>query len=67
MHMDQQQQTLDYFNAVSREWQDKARGAAAKVNIIRQRNEAVLRVADRFGKTGDACDLGCGSGELVIV
>ena len=63
--IDQQQQTRDYFNAVSREWQDKARGAATKVNIIRQRNEAVLREAARR-LPGRAVDLGCGSGELVI-
>jgi 2-polyprenyl-3-methyl-5-hydroxy-6-metoxy-1,4-benzoquinol methylase len=64
--IDQQQQARDYFNAVSREWQDKARGAAVKVNIIRQRNEAVLREAARRTAPGRAADLGCGSGELVI-
>jgi 2-polyprenyl-3-methyl-5-hydroxy-6-metoxy-1,4-benzoquinol methylase len=66
MGLDQQGQTRAFFDAVSREWQDKARGAAPKVNIIRQRNDAVLRIAERRGRPGAAVDLGCGSGELAI-
>jgi len=66
MSLDQQGQTRAFFDATSREWQDKARGVAPKVNIIRQRNEAVLRVADRRAAPGRAVELGCGSGELAI-
>jgi 2-polyprenyl-3-methyl-5-hydroxy-6-metoxy-1,4-benzoquinol methylase len=64
--MDQQRQTLDFFNATSREWRDKARGVAPKVNIIRQRNAAALAEADRRAAPGAAADLGCGTGELAI-
>jgi 2-polyprenyl-3-methyl-5-hydroxy-6-metoxy-1,4-benzoquinol methylase len=66
MSLDQQNQTRAFFDATSGEWQDKARGVARKVNIIRQRNDAVLRIAERRGEAGAAVDLGCGSGELAI-
>lgn len=63
--MDQQKQTLEFFNATSREWRDKARGVAPKVNIINQRNAAALAQAAKRAP-GVAADLGCGTGELTI-
>jgi len=58
----QQEQTLDYFNRSADEWKHKAKGVADNVNVIAERNDYVLSVA---GKPGRSLDVGCGTGELV--
>jgi SAM-dependent methyltransferase len=63
---DQQGETLAFFAGFAAQWREKAEGQAAKVNVIAQRNGAVLRVKDRLPRCRNALDLGCGTGELVI-
>lgn len=64
MVSEQQKQTLEYFQAGAGAWADAARGRTADVNIIRQRNDIVLRVADARGDVRSALDVGCGTGDL---
>lgn len=62
----QQRETLDYFNQNARDWRSKAEADGLhRVNIIRQRNGFVLKVADEREITRRFLDVGCGSGELV--
>lgn len=63
---DQQGETLAFFSGFAAQWREKAEGQAAKVNVIAQRNGAVLRVSGRLPQCRDALDLGCGTGELVL-
>jgi 2-polyprenyl-3-methyl-5-hydroxy-6-metoxy-1,4-benzoquinol methylase len=62
--MEQQQQALDYFRRSATDWREKAEGRRSAVNLIKQRNDFVLSVADRR-KAQCALDIGCGTGELV--
>jgi 2-polyprenyl-3-methyl-5-hydroxy-6-metoxy-1,4-benzoquinol methylase len=61
--MEQQHQTLDYFRRSATDWREKAEGRKRSVNLIKQRNDFVLSVADRT-KAQCALDVGCGTGEL---
>lgn len=63
---DQQGETLAFFSGFAAQWREKAEGQAAKVNVITQRNGAVLRVKEHLPRCRNALDLGCGTGELVI-
>jgi 2-polyprenyl-3-methyl-5-hydroxy-6-metoxy-1,4-benzoquinol methylase len=63
---DQQGETLSFFSGFATQWREKAEGQAAKVNVIAQRNGAVLRVRGDLPQCRNALDLGCGTGELVI-
>lgn len=62
--MEQQEQALDYFRRFASDWREKAEGRKSIVNVIQQRNDFVLSVADRM-KARCALDVGCGTGELV--
>jgi 2-polyprenyl-3-methyl-5-hydroxy-6-metoxy-1,4-benzoquinol methylase len=62
----QQQETLTYFNSSAEEWRLKAEGKLRRVNMIAQRNGAVLRARRKLPEAKTALDLGCGTGELVL-
>lgn len=63
----QQQETLEYFKKNALDWQQKASGSvAAKVNIIKERNDFVVHVAKSVPSIKRTLDVGCGSGELVV-
>lgn len=62
----QQQEALEYFRKHAEDWKSKAEGlGSAKVNVIEQRNEYVLQVADEHPAMRSFLDVGCGTGELV--
>lgn len=62
----QQQQALEYFSSHAAQWRQKAAGGAdTVVNVIAQRNDYVLTVADARENLKTALDVGCGTGELV--
>jgi 2-polyprenyl-3-methyl-5-hydroxy-6-metoxy-1,4-benzoquinol methylase len=62
----QQQETLSYFQASAGEWRLKAEGKLRRVNMIAQRNGAVMRVRRKMEPVERFLDLGCGTGELVL-
>jgi len=62
----QQQEALDYFKSHAEDWKSKAQGSGTtKVNVIEQRNQYVLYVADEHPALHSYLDVGCGTGELV--
>jgi len=62
----QQQESLEYFRKHASDWRSKAEGLkGARVNVIEQRNEYVLQVADEHPAMRSFLDVGCGTGELV--
>lgn len=62
----QQQEALDYFRKHAEGWRSKAGElGSAKMNVIEQRNEYVLQVADERPVMRSFLDVGCGTGELV--
>lgn len=62
----QQQEALDYFKKHAEDWRSKAEElGSTKVNVIEQRNEYVLQVADEHPAMRSFLDVGCGTGELV--
>jgi SAM-dependent methyltransferase len=64
MLSEQQKQTLKFFDDGARAWEQRARGENADVNIIKQRNDVVLRVAESTPSIRRALDIGCGTGDL---
>lgn len=62
----QQREALEYFRKHAGDWRSKAGGLdAARVNVIKQRNDYVLQVAQERPATRSSLDVGCGTGELV--
>ncbi len=62
----QQREALDYFTTHADDWRSKADGlGCGKVNVIEQRNEYVVQVANQHPGLGRFLDVGCGTGELV--
>lgn len=61
----QQQQAQSFFDRIALDWRKSAEGNADSVNVIVQRNNYVLRVADGRENVRTALDVGCGTGELV--
>lgn len=62
----QQHEALDYFRKEASNWKASAVSKAAdEVNVIQQRNDYVLEVAERREQTRTALDVGCGTGDLV--
>ena len=67
METKQQQEALDYFKSHAKEWHDKAKADTGdEFNIIKRRNDYVLKVIEQRESTGSALDVGCGSGDLVV-
>lgn len=66
MATQQQQETLNYFDAFAKDWKEKAQGQKVfKVNVINQRNGYVLEVIKSRSRNSKTLDVGCGTGELV--
>ncbi len=66
MSTKQQDDALDYFRNAAGEWKQKAVSAATnKVNIIKQRNDFVLKVFEQRSAVNKTLDVGCGTGDLV--
>jgi 2-polyprenyl-3-methyl-5-hydroxy-6-metoxy-1,4-benzoquinol methylase len=66
MNSRQQEEALHYFKTHAQEWQKKAQYSdQQKVNIIRQRNQYVLKVLKDRSETRSVLDVGCGTGDLV--
>ena len=62
----QQEETLNYFRQVAKEWSQKAEGLfKQKVNVIEQRNNYVVDVSKEVNAK-KVLDVGCGSGDLAI-
>ena len=59
--MNQQNQTLKYFGDYAKEWEQKSK----QKNVIKERNNYVLKVLKERAKTKKALDIGCGTGNLV--
>jgi 2-polyprenyl-3-methyl-5-hydroxy-6-metoxy-1,4-benzoquinol methylase len=66
MRSRQQKEALHYFKTHAQEWQKKAQSSdQQKVNVIRQRNQYVLKVLKERSETSFVLDVGCGTGDLV--
>ncbi len=66
MHTKQQKEALTYFKEHAKDWRRKSNMQDKdKVNVIKQRNDYVLKVINERKKTEIVLDIGCGTGELV--
>jgi len=66
MNTRQQKEALDYFKKHADDWaRQGSTGSPDEVNVIRQRNDFVLKVIDERKRTASALDVGCGAGDLV--
>jgi 2-polyprenyl-3-methyl-5-hydroxy-6-metoxy-1,4-benzoquinol methylase len=62
----QQNESLEYFKKSAHNWKQKAEtNTNDEVNIIKQRNDFVVKVAQERGNTELVLDIGCGTGDLV--
>ncbi|RJR32880.1 MAG: class I SAM-dependent methyltransferase [Deltaproteobacteria bacterium] len=62
----QQDEALKYFEEHAEKWRKLAKSSAYdKVNVIKQRNDFVLKVVADRKITDTALDVGCGTGDLV--
>ncbi len=67
METQQQKESLEYFKEYAQDWKNKAdNDARDNINIIKQRNDYVLKVLSERESTKNFLDVGCGTGELVI-
>ena len=62
--MDQQKQTLDYFNQNATDWQGKA--SVTGFSVIDNRHNAVLETMQGCAAADLLLDVGCGTGQLAI-
>lgn len=66
MYKKQQNETLNYFREYSKDWKQKADiSAKDEVNIIKQRNDYVIKIVNERNNKGLVLDVGCGTGDLV--
>ena len=64
---EQQKETLAYFNANAGNWSKSAQTSEENTpNVIKQRNDYVLRVIAQRNETRAALDVGCGTGDLIL-
>lgn len=62
----QQNEALKYFKEYAEDWKQKANiNGKDKVNIIKQRNDYVIKVVNERDSTELVLDVGCGTGDLV--
>ena len=62
----QQTETLDYFKKFAQDWEIKANITTSnEVNVIRQRNDYVIKVINECKNAELFLDVGCGTGDLV--
>jgi 2-polyprenyl-3-methyl-5-hydroxy-6-metoxy-1,4-benzoquinol methylase len=62
----QQQEALEFFDNFAENWRSRAENLDGKIpNTINQRNNYVLKVADKQPKMHSFLDVGSGTGELV--
>lgn len=66
MDTDQQKEALKYFKDHAQDWKRKANiNTQDQVNIIKQRNDYVIKVVNDRVNTQLVLDVGCGTGDLV--
>jgi 2-polyprenyl-3-methyl-5-hydroxy-6-metoxy-1,4-benzoquinol methylase len=66
MDTKQQSEALDYFRKHAGNWKEKGKMVSqGKVDVIKQRNDFVLKVIGEREKTEVVLDIGCGAGDLV--
>lgn len=66
MDTKQQNEALAYFRRYADDWREKGRiDSSDKANVIKQRNDFVLKIIDKRKKIETALDIGCGTGDLV--
>ena len=61
----QQKQAFDYFDSHAGDWKQKAVGKKNAVNVIRERNDYVLKIVKGSNAIEKVLDVGCGTGDLV--
>jgi|APSaa5957512622_1039677.scaffolds.fasta_scaffold89108_1 2-polyprenyl-3-methyl-5-hydroxy-6-metoxy-1,4-benzoquinol methylase len=67
METQQQKESLEYFKEYAQDWKNKAdNNKGDSINIIKQRNDYVLKVISQRESTKNFLDVGCGTGELVV-
>ncbi len=64
--MDQEKQTLQYFDTHAGDWHSKSVGVNDRFNVIAARNAAVIKTIDGMQGVSRFLDVGCGTGQLVI-
>lgn len=66
MDTKQQKEALEYFKEHAQNWKRKANiNSQEEVNIIKQRNDYVIKVVNERKNTELVLDVGCGTGDLV--
>lgn len=66
METKQQKEALEYFKKYAEDWKRKTDTKSEdEVNIIKQRNDFVLKVIDERKRTNLVLDVGCGTGDLI--
>ena len=62
----QQKEAVKYFKEHARDWKRKANiKSQDEVNILKQRNDYVIKIVNERKKTELVLDVGCGTGDLV--
>lgn len=62
----QQTDALKYFKNYSQDWKRKTNNTSKnEVNVIKQRNDYVIKVVNERKNTKTVLDIGCGTGDLV--
>lgn len=66
MKINQQNEALKYFREHAGDWGNEASlQTKDEVNVIRQRNDYVIKIVDARASTKLVLDVGCGTGDLV--
>lgn len=66
MKINQQKEALKYFREYAQDWNRRANITSQdEVNVVKQRNNYVIRIMEDRKYTGLVLDVGCGTGRLV--
>lgn len=66
MNQEQQEEALEYFKKHASDWREKAEtDTKNEVNVIKERNDFVIKVVNERENIGQVLDVGCGTGDLV--